>query len=139
MLRSELTSSAAILSSLPQFIDPKVHQRIAGAHGGTRKPFSSRFQRSLLFLEELLTPSASLALIHSHTVHGWLKHMNEMEQLRWNTNTEALQPNHDAVSREAEHFSVDISLAISSFSLPPSLSLSLWLQREASYGEITRE
>lgn len=63
--------------------------------------------------------------------------MNEKEQLRWNTNIEALQPNHGAVFREAEHLSVDISLAISSF-----LSLCvlyLWLQHEASYGEITHE
>lgn len=59
-------------------------------------------------------------------MHGWLKHLNEKEQLRWNTNSVALQPNHEAVSREAEHLSVDISLAISSFlSLSLSVSLSL--------------
>lgn len=45
--------------------------------------------------------------------------MNETEQRRWNTNSEALQANHEAVSREAEHLTVDISLAIS-----PSLSIS---------------
>lgn len=39
------------------------------------------------------------------------------------------------VSREAEHLSVDISLAIS----PSPLCLYLWLQCEASYGEITHE
>lgn len=50
--------------------------------------------------------------------------MNEREQFRWNTNTEALQPNHEAVSREAEYLSVDISLAISSFSLSLSVSIS---------------
>lgn len=67
--------------------------------------------------------------------------MNEMEQLRWNTNSLAVQPNHEAVSREAEHLSVDISLAISFLSLSLSLSLCLylWLQREASDGEITHE
>lgn len=48
--------------------------------------------------------------------------MNEKEQLRWNTNSEALQPNHEAVSREAEHLSVDISLSISYF-----LSLSVFI------------
>lgn len=48
--------------------------------------------------------------------------MNEREQLRWNTNSMASQPNHEVVSREADHLSVDISLAISSFL---SLSLSL--------------
>lgn len=54
--------------------------------------------------------------------------MNEEEQLRWNTNSEALQANHEAVSKEAEHLSVDISLAIFfltlSFSLPPCVSIS---------------
>lgn len=39
------------------------------------------------------------------------------KQLRWNTNSLAVQPNHEAVSREAEHLSVDISLAISFLSL----------------------
>lgn len=58
--------------------------------------------------------------------------MNEKEQLRWNTNSKVLQPNHEAASREPEHLSVDISLAV-------SLCLYLWLQCEASYGEITHE
>lgn len=61
------------------------------------------------------------------------------KQLRWNTNSLAVQPNHEAVSREAEHLSVDISLAISFLSLSLSFSLYLWLQREASDGEITHE
>ncbi len=55
--------------------------------------------------------------------------MNEKEQRRWNTNSKALQPNHEVVSREAEHLSVDISLTISSF-LSPSVSISgcsMWL------------
>ena len=51
------------------------------------------------------------------------KHMNEEEQLRWNTNSSALQANHEAVSREAEHLSVDTSRAISSFSLSLSPSM----------------
>ena len=50
--------------------------------------------------------------------------MNEGGQLRWNTNSEALPPNHAAVSREAEHLSVDISLDISSF-ISRSLSTSI--------------
>lgn len=46
-----------------------------------------------------------------------------MKQLRWNTNSEALQPNHEAAPGEAGHLSADISLAISSLS--PSISFLL--------------
>lgn len=62
--------------------------------------------------------------------------MNKTKQLRWNTNSEASQPNHEAAPGEAGHLSADISLAISSLS--PSISFLLSIP-VSGYGEITHE
>lgn len=51
--------------------------------------------------------------------------MNEKERLGWNTNSKALQPNHEAVSKEAEHLSVDISSLLLSLHFSLSLSVSI--------------
>lgn len=61
--------------------------------------------------------------------------MNKTKQLRWNTNSDALQLNHEAAPGEAGHLSADISLAIS---LSPSISFLLSIP-VSGFGEITHE
>ena len=49
--------------------------------------------------------------------------MEEGEPLRWNTNSQNLQPNHEAVSREVRSLSVNITFSLSCYLLSLSASV----------------
>lgn len=57
--------------------------------------------------------------------------MEEGKPLRWNTNSQNLQPNHEAVSREVRYLSVNITFSLSCYLLSLSASLFGWSTRLA--------
>lgn len=86
------TSSAAIRSSLPRCIDPELCWKIARAQGARKNCWVAILEMPppplLKNCWHHLHLRTYMAVINSNT----LQHMNEREQLRWNTNVEALQP-----------------------------------------------